>query len=92
MLTVFSAERQQQWRIDFKRLYLCLNHYVVILHGYSNNGTCVPLYPEHVQGQLSMDFELKWLLVYSISFLTKIVSMNPKRPVTSILYDGQCRA
>ena len=25
MLTVFSTERQQQWRTDFKRLYLCLN-------------------------------------------------------------------
>ena len=58
MLTVFSTKRQQQLRTD-----ICLNHYVVILHGYSNNGTCVPLYLEHVQGQLSMEFELKWLLV-----------------------------
>ena len=70
MLTVFSTERQQQWRIDFKMLYLCQN--ITLCRDLERlYSTCVPLYPVHVHGQLSMDFELTEVI--RASFLTKIV-------------------
>ena len=93
MLTVFSTERQQQWRTDFKRLYLCLN---ITLHCHLawlfkqwDLCTLVPwacpqttlygLWTEVVTGVEHL-------------FFNQNIALYQWILVTSILFNGQCRA